>query len=181
MKSFARSDTQVSLASPWIFHSLIDSTASPCSRDLEVLKEFYGSPSVSFRWFAGTVLVLVNREKPNKKVLSSEEELNRLKLEEGCRRSHPAGKEGARWVKVATGAIKEIRQRKMSFKSLNESAGILSSAVILGKLCSWQTFIQWPFNSSWLTAGLWCNLSGSLPTVHPSLWREFPLPQTARI
>lgn len=51
-------------------------------------------------------------------------------------------------MRVATGAVEEIRQINMSLKSLNESAGILNSAVILGKLCSWQTFIQWPFNSS---------------------------------
>ena len=57
-------------------------------------------------------------------------------------------KRGTRWVRVATGAIKEIRQINMSLKSLNASAGILNSAVIQGKLCSWQTFIQWPFNSS---------------------------------
>lgn len=100
MKRFAPSDIQVSLASPRIFHSLIDSIASPCSGDLEVLKELYGSPCVSFRWFAGTVVVLANTEKPNnkeKKILASEEELNRLKLEEGCRCSHPAGK---KWGQV---------------------------------------------------------------------------------
>jgi len=51
-------------------------------------------------------------------------------------------------MRVAAGAIKEMRQINVSLKSLNESAGILNSAVILGKLRSWQTFIQQPFNSS---------------------------------
>lgn len=85
-----------------------------------------------------------------------------------------------RWMRVAARAIKEIRQINMSLKSPNGSAGIPKSAVILSKLCSWQTFIQWLFNSSWLTARLWWNRSHSLPPVLPSAWREFPLLWTAR-
>lgn len=102
----------------------------------------------------------------------------RLQGRRGWRRSHPPAGETA-GARVETGAVREMGQINMSLKARKEFAGIPDSAVIAGKCCSWQTFIQWLFNSSWLTAGLPCNPSHSLPPPAHHC-REFPLLRTAR-